>query len=167
MNIDTLCDEFKYMCSEQHYEADLDCEDEKPVYFGGIYTIWKDHLPIYVNYFLYKDFIANTEYKAQNKIWKKYEKDFIENRFSELNQSIGNMENIDIIITDSHLFNEDSTYKSVTESLNKELSLYQKSYEETDDNVIKKKTDAYNMRELLEALEYCLEIDELFGEEDE
>ena len=79
--MNTLCNEFQYMFTTQQYEEDLDCEDETPVYFGGIYTIWKANNPIYINYFIYKDYEANTEYKADKLLWEQHSEDFIQNRF--------------------------------------------------------------------------------------
>ena len=95
------------------------------------------------------------------------QEDFIKNPFSELNQEIGDVLEIEIQIVDCHLFNEDETYENIKEMLENELRIYQLSHLDNDENVIKKRKDNYNMTDLLEALDDCLEMDELFGEEDE
>ena len=142
-------------------------EEELSQYFGGIYMIWKDENPIYINSFIYEDFEANTEYKADKKLWENIQEDFIKNPFSELNQEIGDVLEIEIQIVDCHLFNEDETYENIKEMLENELRIYQLSHLDNDENVIKKRKDNYNMTDLLDALDDCLEMDELFGEEDE
>lgn len=166
MNIDNLCNQFQYMCNEQYCEEDLDCEGNKPIYFAGIYGIWKENNPIYINYFIYENFEADTEYKADKKLWEKHKNDFHKNHFSELNQSIENINDIEIHIIDSHLF-EEETYNDIKNLMDDELQNYQESHIKEGNNVIKKRKDVYNMTDLLESLEYCLEMDELFGEEDE
>ena len=75
--------------------------------------------------------------------------------------------NIEIQIIDCHLFKEEEDHDDVIDMLENELRIYQLSHLDNDNNVIKKRKDTYNMRELLESLEQCLEIDELFGEEEE
>ena len=154
MNIDTLCDDLSNMQME---------DDEQ--YFGGIYAIWKGNNPIYINYFIYEDYEVNTEYKADSKLWKMHEEDFEKNRFSELNQEIKNISDIEIQIVDCHLFKEDEKYNDILNMLKNELHIYQLSYLKDNKNVIKKRKDTYNMTELLVSLEHCLEMDELFGEE--
>ena len=135
---------------------ELESDEELPQYFGGIYTIWKEENPIYVNYFIYEDYKVNTEYKADNKLLEKHKKDFRKNPFSELNESIDDIDNIEIEIVDCHLFNEDEPYEYIKDILKKELRIYQLSYLDNDENVIKKKKDNYNMTDLLDALETCL-----------
>ena len=83
-----------------------------------------------------------------------------------MNQEIENIADIEIEIIESHLFN-DEEYENVKEMLEDELEIHQMSRMSNDENVVKKRKDAYNMTDLMEALEYCLEMDELFGEEDE
>jgi len=164
MDIDNLCNEFQYMCSEQKYETDLDCENNKPQYFAGFYIIWKGENPIFIDSFIFRDYEANTEYKADKLLWEHHKEDFRKNRFSELNESIGDLSKIDIEIIECHLFNKDDTYKEIKEIVDYQLNIFRKEYGE---NVFKKKKDNYNMTDLLESLEYCLEVDELFGEQDE
>ena len=151
MNVDTLCNNLSDMQIEEE-------EEEKHQYFGGIYVIWKDGNPIYVNYFIYEDYEANTEYKADSKLWEMHKKDFEMNRFSELNQAIRDIHNnnIEIQIVDCHLFREDEQYDDVINMLENELRIYQLSHLDNDNNVIKKRKDTYNMRDLLESLEQCL-----------
>ena len=147
---------------------DLSNDDEElPQYFGGIYTIWKGQMPIYVNYFIYEDYEANTEYKADLKLWESHSEDFRKNPFSELNQAIKNIDdkNIEIQIVDCHLFNNDEVYVNIKGMLKDELRIYQLSHSDNNENVIKKRKDNYNMTDLLEALETCLFMDEIFGEE--
>ena len=144
----------------------MDTDEKRPSYFGGIYTIWKEQEPIFVDYFIYEDYEADTKYKADDELWEKHNKDLRENPFSELNQEIENIADIEIEIIESHLFN-DEEYENVKEMLEDELEIHQMSRMSNDENVVKKRKDAYNMTDLMEALEYCLEMDELFGEEDE
>jgi len=164
--MDSLCNQFQYMMTDDECSTESNCEDQQPQYFGGFYLIWKGTNPIFIDTFIYQDWEANTEYKADGLLWKHHTKDFQQNRFSELNESIGSISDIEIQIIECHLFNEEETYKEIKEILDYEINIYKELYKSEGDNVFKKRKDAYNMKDLLEALEECLLTDELFGDED-
>ena len=97
------------------------------------------------------------------KLWEKHRKDFIQNRFSELNKTIGDIDSqhLEIEIIESHLFDEEETYNLVEELLIEHLEHIKGEYGE---GLVKKTKDNYNMSELMKALEDDLLMNELFGD---
>lgn len=139
-----------------------DLDIETPEYFVGIYTIWHNDKIILVDSFIYED--CYTEYQADALLWEDLKEECKKNRFSELGEFIYNTKDLDIDIVESHFF-EDEQYKNIVEMLETNLEIYKATQQEKLS--IKGRQDNYNMTDLLEALDFCLEMDELFGEEDE
>jgi len=173
--MDNLCEEMNGMNIEEDnfydrcYDADddFDCENEKPEYFAGFYVLWKGEEAIFADYFIFDSEIADDEYKADKQLWRQHEEDMKLNPFSQLNESIGNLKDIELYIIDSHLFEEED-YEKIKSMLVEKVEDFRQEYKDNDEGFLyKKKTDAYNMTELLDALETCIMMDDLFGEEDE
>lgn len=152
------------------YDADddFDCENEKPRYFGGFYVLWKGEQAIFADYFIFDSEIADDEYKADKQLWRQHEEDIKINPFSQLNEAIGNLKNIELYIVDSYLFEEEEDYNSIKNMLIEKVTEFREEYKQNDEGFLyKKQTDAYNMTELLDALETCIMMDDLFGEDEE
>lgn len=144
---------------------DLDFENNKPRYFAGFYNIYKNGNVIFTYYFIFEKEMSQN--KTERKIWKLHNKDFQQNQFSELNQSIGDMNDIEIDIIESHYFNEEDSYKMIESSLQDGLGCYQESYKQQGEEVQKNRKDNYNMNDLGNALDDAMMMDELFGSDDE
>jgi hypothetical protein len=158
LEMNNICERLSNIMNEQ---SDLDCENDKPIYFGGIYLLWKNGNVIYGNIFIYESAQAYDDYSADKELWKFHCKDFQENRFSELNKSIENLNDITIEILESNLFSEDESYSFIEELLKEHLENFK---DEFGNNMVKQIKDAYNMKGLMEALNNDLLMDELFGE---
>ena len=150
-----LCNQFE----------DLDCENNQPQYFAGFYNIYKNGNTIFTYYFILDNVRSNED--AETEIWNVHNNDFNKNRFSELNQCIGNMGDIEIEIFESHFFGDSESYKTIESSLQDNLVIYRESYKEQGDNVQKNRKDNYNMNDLGNALDEAMMMDDLFGEEEE
>ena len=150
-----LCNQFQ----------DLDCENNQPRYLAGFYNIYKDGNVIFTYYFTFEKNMSQR--KTEHKIWKTHNKDFQKNRFSELNQCIGDMNDIEIDIIEAHYFEEEDTYQMIESSLQDGLPNYQESYKEQGQQVKKNRKDNYNMNDLGNALDEAMMMDDLFGEEEE
>lgn len=142
--------------------SDLDCENDQPMYFGGVYLLWKDGKVVYGNTFIFESAEAFDDYSADKKIWDFHCKDFQENRYSELNKAIGNLNEIDIEILESHMFDENESYQFVDELLKEHFENFKTEY---GNGMVKQTRDAYNMKDLIKALNDDLLMDELFGDE--
>lgn len=156
-----LCNQFEDLNCNQL--QDLDCENNKPIYFAGFYNLWKNNNVIFTYYFIFEK--EMSERKTEKKIWKIHYKDFEQNRFSELNQSIGDIYDIEVQIIESHYFNKES-YEEIESSLQDELKNYQQCHQDNGINVQKNRKDNYNMNDLSSALDNAILMDELFGGED-
>jgi len=133
--------------------------DEDTNYFGGIYIIWDGLNIILMKTFIYNATICPNEYTADKLLLEYHRRDFQKNRFSELNERIEDFNNIELSILDSYLFNNDESYSFIDEVLNDRLEMFKKN----NDKDICKTKDAYNMSDLLEALNEIVFMDNLFG----
>ena len=153
----------------EYCEVDYDCENDKPCYYTGFYVIWKGIYPIHTDYFIFDSQEADEEYKADRLLWDKHTIDFNKNRFSELNQAIGNLDDIDITIEESHLFDESYSYEDIENEILEQYDIFREKIEEDfgdgEQTLCKKKKDNYNMSNLMDALEQDLLLEELFGED--
>jgi len=138
---------------------DEESDNEETIYFGGIYVIWDGIYIIHTNIFIYDKKICPNEYTADKLLLEFHRRDFQVNRFSELNETIQDFNTIELSIIDSFTFDEEESYKFIVEVLTERMEIYKKNNHEK----ICKTKDAYNMTDLLEALNEVVLMDDLFG----
>ena len=56
-----ICNKMATMTMDRDDE-DLDCENDKPSYYGGVYILWKHAQPIYGDIFIYDSKDAFDDY---------------------------------------------------------------------------------------------------------
>lgn len=124
-------------------------DNKEDKYFYGFYVIWKNDKIIHCCDFIYPTVIADSLYKVDKLLWKKHKKDFKENPFSELNESIGNLKDIELEICETFYSTDDNNYK---ENILIEMEMFQRNYEiygPDDEHIFKKTNDPYNMKDLI------------------
>jgi len=145
------------------YDSDTSLDEdemETTEYFGGLYVIWEGIYIIHINWFIYEKSVCSNDYKADKLLLDYHRKDFQENRFSELNETIKDINNIELSIIDSYLFEDEEKYDFIVEVLKERIEIYKKN----NNNKICKTNDAYNMSALLDAINEIVLMDELFGD---
>lgn len=130
------------------------CEvEEESRYYGGFYIIWKGSDIIHIDYFIFHNTEADHHYKADKLLWEKHEKDFQENPCSELNEAIKNLDEIELDIVDTTLFNPIFSYDDIKIVMEEEFYTFKKNYQMiSEKNIYKNKKDNYNMKELIKAI---------------
>lgn len=143
-------------------------------YYAGFYLIWKDMKVIFSNYFIFDEIKAFDQYSTENQLWEWHTKDFKINRFSELNESIGNLNSIHFTISDDRLYDSVYSYKDLDILYGYQYEKFKKNYlnelkykKENEDwyissffmdgNIFKSTHDNYNMSNMIK------EIDNIIG----
>lgn len=133
--------------------------DSDERYYAGFYIIWKNSVPIFANYFVFHENDANNKYKADKRIWENHIRDFAENPYSELNEAIDNMFDIDIEIINGILFEPKFTYEEIEREIQFQFWEFKRNYKliEGKDTLFKKTKDAYNMRDMINVIDEIIE----------
>ena len=131
-----------------------DMEGETDVeYYGGIFILEKNGIPIYSNYFIFDD--ITDQYMADAKLWKMLRKTFNEKRFSDFGEVIGDIDDpkLKLYIEDAALFNNGETFMDVKSLLEEQLDLVRENFNEDNIQVFQSMKDPYDVSELKKVLE--------------
>ena len=122
-------------------------------YYAGIYILEKDGVPIYSDYFIFDD--VKDQYTADKKIWNNLREIFMRKRFSELGESIGDINDsrLKLYIEDSALFENGETFMEIESLLKEQLNVVRENYNEDNIKVYKNTKDAYDMSALKDVIE--------------
>lgn len=122
-------------------------------YFAGIFILEKNNKPIYSNWFIFDD--VKNNYSADRKIWEQLNKEFLERRFSELGQVIGDINDptLRLYIDDSALFMNGESYFDIQELLTDQLNIVKETFNDDNIKVHRDRKDNYDMSALKNELD--------------